>query len=596
MFLENGLAVPFAPFATDYYKIGHPSMYHKESKVIFTNFTPRSDKYFTHYWDDKKRGVISAGISMRIKMLVSLWSVTFFQLPKEVAIVKYKRIVDASLGKDKVSLDHLAALHDLGYLPLEIRSIPEGYLVPIQVPVYTVHNTNPAYDNNTNPKIPKQYLGGTYFAWLTNYFESVLSDETWKVMTNATIAFHYKRLGMKFADETCDNNLHVDFQFHDFSFRGLGCNEEGYKNGIAHIMSFSGTDTVLAIEAVHDFYKIPEGDFVAGSIPATEHSVATTNIMYIVEDLRKQSEIDGTNLSFDALRLKAEKIYLEHYITSIVPEGLCSYVADSYDYWSVLTVILPDLLQTIIQRAGKLVIRPDSGDPVKVICGLRYPEKNFISESEAYRYINEMDSSLPYPEAVMINGNFYAVTEDEDEFEGFYIGDEILPAHEVKGSIQVLWDIFGGSINSKGFKVLNDHIGLIYGDSITIPRAVQIFTRLKEKGFASSNVVLGIGSFTYQMNTRDTFGFACKATGSIIGDRTILVSKEPKTDPGKKSARGFLKVIRNDKGVLQLVEDLTLDEIDSDDNELRMIFKNGKFTEAANEDFTVIRQRLNSQL
>jgi nicotinamide phosphoribosyltransferase len=592
MFLENGLAVPSASLSTDFYKIGHPSMYHKESKVIFTNFTPRSDKYFNHYWDDQKRGVISAGISMRIKMLVSLWSVTFFQLPKEVAIVKYKRIVDASLGKDKVSLKHLEALHTLGYLPLEIRCIPEGYLVPIQVPVYTVHNTN--------PKVPDYDLSGkyadNYFAWLTNYFESVLSDETWKVMTNATIAFHYKRLGMKFAEETCDNNLHVDFQFHDFSFRGLGCSEEGYKNGIAHIMSFSGTDTVLAIEAVHDFYRIPEGEFVAGSIPATEHSVATTNIMYIVEDLRKQSEIDGTNLSLDALRLKAEKIYLEHYITSIVPEGLCSYVADSYDYWSVLTVILPDLLESITKRAGKLVIRPDSGDPVKVICGLRYPEKNFISESEAYRYINEMDASLPYPEAVMVNGNFYAVTEDEDEFEGFYIQDEILPTHEVKGSIEVLWDIFGGSVNTKGFKVLNDHIGLIYGDSITIPRAVEIFTRLKEKGFASSNVVLGIGSFTYQMNTRDTFGFACKATGSIIGDRTILVSKEPKTDPGKKSARGFLKVIRNDKGVLQLVEDLTLDQIDSDDNELRMIFKNGKFTEAANEDFTVIRQRLNSQL
>lgn len=563
-------------FATDFYKIGHINQYNKLTTLIFSNFTPRSDKLFRHYVPDAPKAVLVAGVQGVIQSFVmDMWNEGFFDQPKHKVVANYKRVVEKCLG---ISLDtkHIEDLHDLGYLPLEIRCLPEGTLCPIQVPVYTVHNTDDR------------------FAWLTNYFESALSAETWKVMVNATTAFNYRLLFERAAAETCDDNSHVDFQGHDFAFRGLSGIYDGYGSAFGHLLSFKGTDTVLAIQYAEDFYD-GENTFVAGSIPASEHSVATTNIGAIIAKL-VASDPDFIKKSVDDQRYEAEKEFLKQYAVVIYPNGFASYVADSYDYWKLLTEMTVELKEEILAREGRLVFRPDSGDPIKVVAGYKV-----VSFAEAKAIIREQYTSgkVGWPAVLEDNLNDVDGIENPTQFSkgdrsvfvehGFEIieQDEIyydattgelsdLPEHEIKGSVEVLWEVFGGTVNSKGYKVLDSHVGIIYGDSITLERATEIFARLKAKGFASSNIVFGIGSYTYNYSTRDTFGFACKATGSIIDGEEILVSKEPKTDIKKKSAKGFVAVVKDPTDGHYVLEDgLSFADIQNPRNELAVVFKNG---------------------
>lgn len=563
-------------FATDFYKPSHADQYNQNSEVIFSNFTPRSDKLFPHFSDDDHRVVVVGTQGVAINFLVEYWNDQFFKKPKNEVIGEYVEELNLSLGIpfDKIRTEHIEALHDLGYLPLELRSLPEGSLAPVQVPVYTIHNTDPR------------------FFWLTNYFETALSAETWKVMNNATIAHQYFKLCKGFSDETCDTADHLMFQCHDFSFRGLSGIADAYKNGFGHLTSFYGTDTIPAIRYARRYYGM-QGQFVAGSIPASEHSVATTNIGAIIKNLLKDPNFKGATL--DELRYAAELVFLEKYSTEIYPNGLCSYVSDSYDYWAVILAMLPELKDEIMAREGKLVIRPDSGDPIRIIAGYRWvelkqfsginaemvllPGGKFVSSRDMYDAIPCDDTPVAYHFAKLTEANF-----KEEQF---------VPDHIVHGTIECLWDTFGGHLNSKGYRVLDSHIGLIYGDSITVERAKAIMQRLKEKGYASSNIVFGIGSYTYNYSTRDSLGFACKATGSIIAGEEILVTKEPKTDMKKKSANGFLKVITDKNGVYKLVDGLSLADIQDEDNELKIIFRNGKLYR--NTTLTEIRDRLIGQ-
>jgi nicotinamide phosphoribosyltransferase len=233
-------------------------------------------------------------------------------------------------------------------------------------------------------------------------------------------------------------------------------------------------------------------------------------------------------------------------ITEVYPTGIASVVSDTKDFWNVLTVILPNLKAEIMGRDGKLVIRPDSGDPADIICGT-------------------VSHALPKL------GEFAVVTPEQ------------------KGAIEVLWDEFGGTVNSKGYKELDSHIGLIYGDSITFERAVDIIQRLEQKGFASTNVVFGVGSYTYQFNTRDTFASAMKATSAVINGEQVELSKSPKTDDGtKNSAKGRLAVFRDEVGKLYLVEHATPEQ--EKNSLLQPVWEDGKFVR--HQSFADVRETL----
>lgn len=584
----------------DFYKPSHISMYSRKSEIVQDNMTPRNAKHYIHFADNDER-VMFAGLQGYIKwFLIEKFNRDFFSLPKEKALEEFKQVCDIAIGPGKVETWGFEKLHDLGYLPLEIRALPEGTLSPVQVPMFTIQNTHPD------------------FYWLPNYLESVTSSETWKTITTATTFFQYRKLAEKFAAETCDDNSHVPFQNHCFAYRGQPGTHDAAQSEFGQLMSSMGTDTIPAILYANNYYGM-KGKFVSGSIPASEHSVATTNIGFIVGRLRSENP----EMSLDDLRFHAEVEFLERYITEIFPTGLASYVGDSYDWRRMIREGSTILKDKILARDGKLVWRPDSGVPEDIICGtVDWNDIEDLDEAGDLESAGEwalesaeeeVREETPHGEYgredvdryFRFGGELYYMTGELEwnrhDKQYYYIDGSRVKSivraelNDVqKGAIEVLWEIFGGTVNSKGYKVLDPHVGLIYGDSITIERAKTILGRLKAKGFASSNVVFGVGSYTTQMVTRDSLGMAVKATGAVIDGKQIMVVKEPKTDLGKKSATGFLKVVRDESGNLVLVDNLELADVQSADNELRLVFRDGVLL--VDEDLTQIRERVTANL
>ena len=168
------------------------------------------------------------------------------------------------------------------------------------------------------------------------------------------------------------------------------------------------------------------------------------------------------------------------------------------------------------------------------------------------------------------------------------------------GVVEILWNIFGGTVNNKGYKELDTHIGCIYGDAITLQRVEDISRRLKNKGFASTNVVYGIGSYTYQYNTRDTFGFALKSTYVVVKGEERMIYKDPVTDDGtKKSLKGLVSVLRDENGNLYYRDELSMEEkIEMSLNLkdlLQPVFVDGKFVKGSRQSLREIRDRLESE-
>lgn len=519
---------------SDGYKLSHGKMYADGTTMVYSNLTPRSDrihkKNATEFYDGK---LVWVGAQGAIREIHEAFE-EFFKSPKEKVVGRFARRMEGYLGGYEPAVKAISELHDLGYLPLKIKAIKEGSKVNFGIPVMTVRNTVPE------------------FYWLTNYLETVISNLTWKVATNATIANEYRNIVEHYGDKTGTDAFTRSIQCHDFSMRGMSGPEDSARAGFGHLLSFIGTDTLPAMDYAEDYYDAD--GLIAISVPATEHAVATSNILGIRQRFAQKAE--GNHISL----LLAERAFMKDLITRKFPTGIVSYVADSFDFWAVLTDILPALKNVILAREashvapGKLVIRPDSGDPVKVICGYENGTDGYWAEYDC------IGVKLDEPVFVDNQGN-------------------TVPECEVKGAIQLLWETFGGTVTDKGYKLLDSHIGLIYGDSITTKRAEEILRRLADKGFASGNVVFGVGSYTYQCNTRDNFGFAVKATYTEVEGKGIAIFKDPKTDSKKKSAKGLLFVGYNtDKGGnFFLQDDVTREEEDSADNLLRTIFEDGKF-------------------
>lgn len=484
---------------TDSYKVGHHAMYPKGMHYLQSNFTPRSSRVVG------VNKVVFFGLQAFLKdVLETQFNKGFFERNAETVISEHTERVEKLLGI-KFDNKHWYDLHKLGYLPLRFCALEEGTECPLRVPMFTVENTHPE------------------FAWLVNYIESVLSNSIWMPMTSATNALRLRRMLDKYAKLTSDTPEFVDWQGHDFSFRGMSSYEAGGASGAGHLLSFAGSDTLTAMDYADQFYNsgIQTVKFVGGSVPATEHSVMCAG--------GKDDELET----------------FERLLTEF-PSGILSVVSDTWDLWKVITEILPKLKDKIMSRNGKLVIRPDSGDPVDILCGTLH---HYISDGKG---------------GLTPNWNI----------------DNI---NARKGVIELLYEIFPGPTNSKGYKTLDSHIGVIYGDSITYDRAEQICQRLKEKGFASTIPVLGVGSFSYQFVTRDTFGFAMKATWCEVNGESRNLYKDPITDSGiKKSAKGRLAVLRvpgstmsYDSGELYLVNEATPE--DEARSELKPVWENGHF-------------------
>ncbi len=480
---------------TDGYKVDHRNQYPEGTELVYSNWTPRKSRI---EGIDK---VVFFGLQYFIKKyLMEEFDEQFFNQPKAKVIERYKRRINGYLGPDAITYDHVDALHDLGFLPVEIKAVPEGTRVPMRMAMFTIKNTKPE------------------FFWITNFLETILSCILWMPCTSATVAYQYRQILDFFVEETGGDKEFVNWQGHDFSFRGMAGLEAAKMSGAAHLLSFTGTDTIPAIDFLEDYYNADGSkELIGGSVPATEHSVMC---------MGTQTDEIGT---------------FRRLITEIYPGGVVSIVSDTWDFWKVITEYVPGLKSEILQREGKVVIRPDSGDPVLIICG------------------------------------------DPNAAEG---------SPEFKGSVECLYETFGGTVTEQGFNVLDQHIGVIYGDSITIERCTEICKRLKAKGFASTNVVFGIGSYTYQYVTRDTFGFAVKATYGEVNGEGREIFKDPKTDDGtKKSARGLIQLNGENGIVTGMIDQVSWEE--EGKGMMETIYKDGKLIKETS--LTEIRTVLQNQ-
>lgn len=461
----------------DGYKLDHRRQYPIGTQGVYSNWTPRESRI------PGQKDVVFFGLQYFLDhYLGKLMNEYFFCKPRGVIEKQYKDRVDGYLGPNSIGTRHIAELHELGYVPLDFRAMPEGTLCPIRVPMVTKESTHPD------------------FFWLVNYFETLMSNILWMPCTSATSAHRMRKMLNVSAKETGGDLGFVQWQGHDFSMRGMPGIEAAIISGAGHLLSFTGTDTIPAIEFVETYYQGDDNGLIGGSVPATEHSISSAG--------GKDNEIHTLSRILD-----------------LYPEGIVSFVSDTWDLWSLITKGVASLKDKIMSRNGKLVLRPDSGDPVDIICG----DKSAHPDSPAYR-----------------------------------------------GVVELLWNIFGGTRNSVGCKQLDSHIGVIYGDAITYDRAKAICERLKKKNFSSTNVVFGIGSYTYQFVTRDVYGFAVKATSAIIDGKAVDLFKKPVTDSGTKfSARGRLAVYRQSDGTLVALDGATKEQ--EEQSVLQTVWKNGEF-------------------
>lgn len=534
-----------ALYNSDGYKVGHKTMLAPNTTRLYGTWIPRSLKY----GPKGATKVVSFGQQLVVKWLHHEFEENFFfqniLIEKEHPMTNYHGLKSEALQFVKdMSLylnlpydgKHFEELWDLGYLPIEIQSLPEGI--------------------ETNPNIPHMTFINTVdgFAWLTLYLEAFISSLAWKAPTSATIALQYKKKCYEYVMKTDPTNAWlIPWLCHDFSARGLDPYSQ-IASGLGHATCFMGSDTLPVIPSARFFYNEPQDQVCIGSVNASEHSVSTTEIFTVGE---RQMIID--------------------WLTRI-PEGIFSMVCDTFSTWQFIDYLKdPEIKDLVVNRKGKLVVRPDSGDPVDIICGKGHGSLLDFGNYKGYRDYSPDDTRV----------------QSEDEW---------------KGVIELLADIFGYTVNEQGYKVLPPYIGAIYGDSINLERQEQIYQRLEAKGFATTNIVLGVGSFTYQMNTRDTMGFAAKgawfeveefgANGGYGKNQTIRkqynIYKDPITDDGsKKSLKGFQFVWLNKETNNYITTSEVTEEVAySNANVLQTIYKDGKFYNETT--LTEIRKRMDN--
>lgn len=464
---------------SDFYKQVHWNQYPEGITKVVSYFTPRMSR-LSH-----TNHIVMFGLQSFIKeYLIHDFNEYFFKRPKEEVMAEYKHLLDNTLGEGLYGLERVGKLHDLGYLPIEIKALPEGAKVPIGVPMFEISNTHPD------------------FAWLTNALESVVSCEMWHGMISATVGVMYRKIVDKYYDKTVDDNIPHARALGDFSMRGQESKRSAYKSSAGWLLSFLNTATVPAIDYLEQYYNCDcSKEPVGFGAVSTEHSVMCSNYA-----------VDGDEITF-----------VKKLLTKIYPNTSFSMVSDSYDYWNLVNNILPQCREEIMNHNGTLLVRGDSGDPVEVT------------------------------------------------------------VHTVES----LWNIFGGTVNSKGYKVLDPHVKAIYGDSITPQRAEKIYEWLENEGFAASNVSLGVGSFSMQCleedsqlkpYTRDTFGIAIKATYCEDKDsKPIPIFKNPKESTFKKSHKGCCVVTRDSKtGEYVCTDGLTFADTENIlNNRLVKVFEDG---------------------
>ena len=562
----------------DFYKATHADQYPKDIKKIYSPGTPRLSRL-----DDVKELVYFGGQGFCKEVLIKAFNENFFNRPEDEVAAEYERVMKYTLGPGTYKTDRIRTLHRLGYLPIEVFTIPEGMSTAIGVPQSVFVNTHPD------------------FAWLTNTLETCYSAFIWHIQVSAEVGRRYRKVVEKWVEKTCGNDVRAARMIGDFSMRGQHCPESAITSSAAWLLSFLNTATVPAIMWLEDNYNCNvENEEVGFGAISTEHSVMCSNY-----------SIDGDEIT-----------HIRRLLTEIYPNNNFSMVSDSYDYWNLVTNLLPQLKEEIMNHNGTLLIRGDSGNPVDILAGkkIEWLEDGEIdfSDSEGVRlwmrgyawdYCFEIDTVRHFHQ----NGKFYEVTFEPDwqlEHGGWTDADyefidtyhitwkEVEPTAELLGTVWALDQIVGHTVNEKGYKVLDSHLRAIYGDSIIPDYADEAYRRLEAQGYAANNIVMGAGSmsmmalvceqdgklcFAGKVNgtnpgpyTRDTFGYAIKATyGEDENGNPVMIQKQPKALSWKKSPKGCIIVAPDGQSY---TDGWTYEEAHGEgvENLLECVFRNGE--------------------
>lgn len=332
----------------DFYKTSHKPCYPEGMTGLYSMMSCRSDKY------SKVKGFnVIFGIQAMIQeYLIEHFNDNFFSRPRWAVMQEYQRVIyhtiinpfDKSVSNiHEVDASHIGALHDLGYLPIKIKAVKEGTVLPVKTPFFTIENTHKD------------------FFWLTNYLETIISTQVWGAITSATTAYKYHQIAKRYAWDTVGNFDHVPFQIHDFSMRGMNGLDAAKISGMAHMLFSKGTDTIPAIHALEAYYGADIAKEIVGtSIVATEHSIMSS-----------LTPADGNRDETEAYR----------YLLKNNPSGFMSVVSDTYDFWKVIGEVLPALKDEIMARDGRLVVRPDC-----------YDEKTQILTNSGWKFFKDLNS------------------------------------------------------------------------------------------------------------------------------------------------------------------------------------------------------------
>ena len=409
---------------TDSYKSSHWRQYPVGTSSIFSYFESRGGAY---------EDVVFFGLQYYLKRYLRGAQVTLDKIDAA------QRVWDAHLGPGLFNREgwlHILEKHK-GHLPISIRAVPEGTPVGVRNALITIENTD-----------PKCF-------WLTNWLETLLV-QTWYGSTVATVSRQIKQTINDYLQVTGDPST-IDFKLHDFGFRGVSSVESAGIGGAAHLVNFKGTDTIVGATLVMEYYGSSMPGF---SIPASEHSTITS--------WGKVHEVDAMKNMLDAY-----------------PTGVVACVSDSYDILNACNNIWGGALKRqIMERKGTLVVRPDSGEPARVIMQV----------------------------------------------------------------LEALGEKFGKIKNAKGFNVLPSQVRVIQGDGVDHNSIINILATMMEGGWSADNIAFGMGGALLQKLNRDTQRFAFKCSNAIVGGVPRDVFKDPATDPGKRSKLGRLVLVKDSNG------------------------------------------------
>lgn len=481
-----------------------------------TMYAPGTNKvysYLTSRSDKNYTDHVFYGLQYYIKEYLSI------PLTPEMGeefIKNYKLILGS---EDEDTFHKIRNLCNLGYFPIEIKAVKEGTVLSKMNVMMTVTNTHPD------------------FFWCVGFIESLIL-KVWYSTTVATCCFKYRQLVNQKFEESVDPEIFFlkDFMVHDFGYRGDGTEEGAAISGMGHLLSFKGSDTIPALKFSEVYYGADtenNKEAIMMSVPASEHSVMCS---YGKDD-----------------ELSAFKNILERY-----PTGIVSIVSDTYDVYKVLTEFSEVLKPLILARDGRCVYRPDSGQPQLIICGIG------IKSFQTWEDYNQ-NPVLDKPFKIEADNKYYKIINE--------VPQVYSPTNEEKGAIILLDEMFGHTINSKGYKMLHPKVGLIYGDGMYYERYEATLNQLMDMGYSVANLVIGVGGIL-RNHSRDTLGFALKATYVEVDGVPREIMKEPVTDSKKKSHKGLLSLSRVEDGSYVTKDCCTPEE--EANSLLEVVYRDGK--------------------